>query len=153
MKEIEGKILQLLVQCENSPVEDENLVSTLQFSKKTAFDINTKMTQIQKIDAELIKSRESYRSVAKMGSILFFVIQDISMIDPMYQYSLQSIIKLFKIAIKITSDNSSSRVESIISQVKETIFMNVSRGIFEEHKIIFSFLILINIKLNSAQLD
>ena len=31
--------------------------------------------------------------------------------------------------------------------------MNVSRGIFEEHKIIFSFLILINIKLNNGELD
>ncbi len=74
MKEIESKILQLLVQCENSPVEDENLVSTLQFSKKTAHDINIKMSQIQKIDEELMKSREVYRPVAKIGSILFFVI-------------------------------------------------------------------------------
>ena len=29
MKQLESKILILLVQCENSPVEDENLVETL----------------------------------------------------------------------------------------------------------------------------
>ena len=32
--------------------------------------------------------REQYRPVAIRGSILYFVIADLALIDPMYQYSL-----------------------------------------------------------------
>ena len=46
--------------------------------------------------AKLInENRESYRSVARRGSILYFVIADLALIDPMYQYSLDFFGKLF----------------------------------------------------------
>ena len=40
--------------------------------------------------------RERYRAVATRGSILFFAISDLSLIDPMYQYSLSTFNKRFK---------------------------------------------------------
>jgi len=52
--------------------------------------------QEAKVTAERIeKARESYRCVARRGSIIYFVIADLSLIDPMYQYSLEYFIKLF----------------------------------------------------------
>lgn len=50
MKEIEEKILYLLVECESSPVDDENLVNALQMSKKTTIEIAEKIQQVQRID-------------------------------------------------------------------------------------------------------
>ncbi len=52
------------------------------------------------IDAEktailINESREKYRNVAKRGSVLYFVIADLAMIDPMYQYSLEFFSRLF----------------------------------------------------------
>lgn len=40
------------------------------------------------IEKDIEETRSSYRSVSIRGSILFFVIKDLSLIDPMYQYSL-----------------------------------------------------------------
>ena len=46
--------------------------------------------------AKLInESREKYRMVARRGSVLYFVIADLSLIDPMYQYSLEFFSRLF----------------------------------------------------------
>jgi dynein heavy chain, axonemal len=41
------------------------------------------------------KNRENYRPVASRGSILYFVIADLALIDPMYQYSLEFFSRLF----------------------------------------------------------
>lgn len=43
--------------------------------------------------------REQYSPVATRGSILFFIIKDLALIDNMYQYSLQYIEKILKISM------------------------------------------------------
>ena len=41
--------------------------------------------EMSKVTAEEIdQARESYRVVAKRGSVLYFVIADLALIDPMY---------------------------------------------------------------------
>ena len=50
-------------------------------------------------EEQIDKTREGYRSVAYRASILFFCIIDLAGIDPMYQYSLQWFINLFKMAV------------------------------------------------------
>lgn len=74
MRELEKRTLELLVNTEGSPVDDENLVSTLQISKETFNEIKVKLVDIEKIDKEINIQRELYRSVGKLGSILFFVV-------------------------------------------------------------------------------
>lgn len=152
MQELEKQILKLLVECESSPVEDENLLKTLKSSKKTAEEVKAKMESIEKIDKELELTREQYRSIATRGSILFFVVADLCSIDSMYQYSFQYIVKLFKAAIRTTEDNTTNRYSSLISNITKTIYKNVSRGVFEEHKMILSFLIAIDLDLKTNQL-
>ena len=84
MKEFENQILNLLAESNKSPVEDKELVETLQFSKRTAEEIKIKMENTVLLNKKLQKTREIYRPVANRGSILFFVIADIGLIDPMY---------------------------------------------------------------------
>lgn len=55
---------------------------------------------------------QAYRSCAKRASILFFVLNDLSRIDPMYQFSLESYIQLFILSIE-KSPKSSIRDDRI----------------------------------------
>ena len=41
------------------------------------------------------------------------------------------------------------RLEALINYITKNIFTNVSRGLFQEHKLIFSFLIIISIQIKS----
>ena len=77
------------------------------------------------------------------GSILFFVIKDLSIIDPMYQYSLQYVKALFNRAIVNAepSEDIPKRLLNLIFSITRVVFTNVCRGLFEDHKLIFSFLI------------
>jgi len=51
------------------------------------------------------KSRNSYIPVAIRGTVLYFVISDLALIDPMYQFSLSYFKKLFSNGIETTAPN------------------------------------------------
>ncbi len=53
-----------------------------------AIEITQQIEESTILEKEINEIRNSYRKVSIRGSILFFVIKDLSLIDPMYQYSL-----------------------------------------------------------------
>ena len=61
---------------------------------------------------EIDAARQQYKPVATRGSILYFVIADLSLIDPMYQFSLNYFSRLFNIVIE--NSPKSSVIESRI---------------------------------------
>lgn len=92
----EKNILLLLQKANPDTIlDDVKLIETLETSKVTSLEIKEKIDESQILEREIEKVRNSYTSVSIRGSILFFVIKDLSLTDPMYQYSLQYITKLF----------------------------------------------------------
>ena len=85
---MEDKILRLMGEVQGRILEDEELIITLDASKVTSATVNRRMKQSKITQEEIFKARENYRVVAKRGSVLYFAIADLALIDPMYQYSL-----------------------------------------------------------------
>lgn len=86
---------------------------------------------------------------------MYFVIQDLAQIDPMYQYSLTYFIKLFILIIETTEkfDDVEKRVQTLLKQITETIYLNICRGLFNAHKLIFSFSIATKIQRLSGEIN
>ena len=84
LKEIEDKILQLVSEASEDILDNEELINTLDNSKETSIQIGERMKEAEITAKEINDSRESYRTVAKRGSVLYFVIADLANIDPMY---------------------------------------------------------------------
>lgn len=95
LKELEDKILKLVAEASDDILNDEELIITLDQSKETSVNINERMAEAEETSKVINSTRESYRPVAKRGSILYFVIADLANIDPMYQYSLDFFSKIF----------------------------------------------------------
>jgi dynein heavy chain len=74
-----------------------------------------------------------YEGVAHRGVVLFFVISDLTLIDPMYQFSLNYFTNLFKniISNTITEDE---RIKDLINGITKTIYRIICRGLFNKHK-------------------
>ena len=127
----------------------------LENAKGTAKTINERVAESVDIEKEIDDTRNSYRSVAIRGSILYFVIADLNGIDPMYQYSLAYIKILFNSAIEKSEKREvlEDRLALLIVNITKLIFTNVSRGLFEAHKNIFSFLIAISINRHKGNID
>jgi dynein heavy chain len=90
LRDIEDRILVGLTKNENIAqiLEDDELINILAESKKTSESINIRMKESEITEKEIDTTRESFRPVAYRAALLFFCIVDLSIIDPMYQYSL-----------------------------------------------------------------
>ena len=87
--ECEKLILQMLNDSKpETLLDDVDLISTLESSKVTSEEIKVKIGESTILEEKIEITRNGYKSVSIRGSILFFVIKDLSIIDPMYQYSL-----------------------------------------------------------------
>merc|ERR1740138_1995680 len=86
---------------------------------------------------------ETLRPVATRASILYFVIADLGKIDPMYQYSLEYFVALVQGRLRDSekSDDTKRRIEILVEDFTTAIYFNICRGLFENHKLLFSFMI------------
>ncbi|KOB72814.1 Dynein heavy chain 6, axonemal, partial [Operophtera brumata] len=132
--EIEDKILRLLYASSGNILDDEELIETLNESKETSEIINARLEETEATEISISAAREKYRTAATRGAVLYFAVAQLADIDPMYQFSL----KYFN-----------QRLEILHREITLSVYQNVSRGLFEKHKLVFSFLLNMAIYLNA----
>ena len=81
-------------------LDDEDLITTLDDSKKMADVIHTRVVQSEETEEKINLSREKYLPVAARGAVLYFVITDLAYVDVMYQFSLPWFTDLFENCIE-----------------------------------------------------
>jgi dynein heavy chain len=80
-------------------LDDPDLLNTLKTSKATSISIQESLVVTEETEKEIDLAREGYRPCSKRASILFFTLNDMSVIDPMYQFSLDAYNTLFMLSI------------------------------------------------------
>lgn len=152
---LEAKILQMLSESEGNILDDEVLINTLSESKLTAIAIGERVTEAEATEAEINEARSRYMEVATRGSIIYFVIADLAMIDPMYQYSLAYYAAMFQrcIADSEKSTDLGTRLKSIVDYATMVIYENICRGLFEKDKILFSAAICFQVLRNAGEIS
>ncbi|PFX28824.1 Dynein heavy chain 1, axonemal [Stylophora pistillata] len=95
LRELEDRSLSLLHQSHGNILDDEDLISTLDDSKKVANVIHTRVVQSEETEEKINLSREKYLPVATRGAVLYFVLTDLAYVDVMYQFSLPWFTDLF----------------------------------------------------------
>ncbi|XP_030635110.1 dynein heavy chain 2, axonemal [Chanos chanos] len=141
LQELEDEILRLLNEATGSLLDDVQLVNTLQTSKVTATEVSEQLEISEQTEIKIDTAREAYRPCAQRASILFFVLNDMGHIDPMYQFSLDAYIDLFNLSIE--KSQRSHKLEERISNLNDyhtyAVYRYTCRGLFECHKLLFSF--------------
>ncbi len=80
---VQDKILKLLRECEGNILDDENLLNTLNNSKRTSAAIQMRVKEAEETERNINAAREGYRPAATRGSILYFTVADLAGINPM----------------------------------------------------------------------
>ena len=160
LKSLEDDLLQRLSSAGEDILSDSSLVENLENTKKTAAEIEEKV-KLAKITSEQIDSaRELYRPAAARASVLYFILNDLNKIHPMYQFSLKSFSVVFDCAIqKAVMDNDvDTRVKNLTESITHQVFIYTTRGLFECDKLIFTTqmvlqILLMNEEINRVELD
>ncbi|XP_034845406.1 dynein heavy chain 2, axonemal [Mirounga leonina] len=155
LKELEDEILRLLNEATGSLLEDVQLVNTLQTSKVTATEVTEQLETSETTEINIDLAREAYRPCAQRASVLFFVLNDMGRIDPMYQFSLDAYISLF--VLSIDKSHRSHKLEDRIDYLNEyhtyAVYRYTCRTLFERHKLLFSFQMCAKILETSGKLN
>jgi dynein heavy chain, axonemal len=113
--DLEDKILRLLSESKGNLLEDVTLNETLKTSKKTSEKVKSDLESAEQTMKRIDETRETYRICGRVASILFFVLNDLNKIDPMYQFSLNWYKELFQTSIEESKNNNyGDRIKNII---------------------------------------
>ncbi|XP_055262069.1 dynein axonemal heavy chain 2 isoform X3 [Moschus berezovskii] len=155
LKELEDEILRLLNEATGSLLDDVQLVNTLRTSKITATEVTEQLETSETTEINIDLAREAYRPCAQRASVLFFVLNDMGRIDPMYQFSLDAYISLF--ILSIDKSHRSNKLEDRIDYLNEyhtyAVYRYTCRTLFERHKLLFSFQMCAKILETSGKLN
>merc|ERR1740121_2443142 len=93
-----------------------------------------------KIDA----ARENYRPAGLRSAVLFFVLNDLVAIDPMYQFALEAYVQLYSQSIeksaekKIAVGSLEERIDDLNQYHALAVYRFGCRALFERHKLLLS---------------
>jgi dynein heavy chain len=151
-KDLEDEILRLL-SADGDILESKELIATLEVSKKTSEEINKKMAEGKVTSAEIDRVRKFYVPYAVRTAILYFGVTELSVTDPMYQFSLQWYQALATLGIENapSAQEMEVRIQNLLTYFTYNLYSAVCRGLFEAHKPLFSFSLAL--KIYHAEID
>ena len=139
-EELEDQILNMLSNATGSLLDNVELIQTLDSSKTIWEEVSTMLKTAEKTSVEIEQASLEYAPVALRASVLYFVLNELTKIDPMYQFSLDAYVDLFILSIRNAPP--AAELQERIKQLNEhhtyAVYKYTTRGLFERHKLLLS---------------
>jgi len=150
--DLDQKLLNKLGESKGDLLEDVELIQTLNETKKQSTSVKSKIESAKQTEININKKREQYRAVATRGAVLYFVILDMSLVNWMYQTSLDQYLKWFmtSLADAKPSNMVAKRVENILKYLTFYVYDNSDRILFGNDKLTFKLMTSLRIWLTAG---
>lgn len=147
MKELEANLLHKLSTTQGSLLDDVTVIEVLNSSKNTAIEVKEKLEVAKLTEAKINIAREEYRPVATRGSVLYFLVCTMAMVNVMYQTSLLQFLEHFDLSMfnSKKTPNTQVRIKNIIKYLTFEMYAYKSRGLYENHKTMYVLMMALNV--------
>lgn len=154
LQNLEKDLLFRLANATGALIEDQELLDVLNNIKTKSKEVTEILAESSEKKIEINEKREQFRPVASRGSVLYFCVVEMNMVNWMYNTSLQQYLGLFDYGI----DNSEKatlpkdRVANIIKTMTYKVYRYISRGLFEKDKNTFKLMMCMKILIKDGKL-
>ncbi|XP_075217843.1 uncharacterized protein LOC142322649 [Lycorma delicatula] len=158
IKKLENRILEAMHKAKSKILDDTRVLKILNETKTLAVQIKEKQVLCRQIEIELASLRRHFTQLAVFSRILYECMSTLQSVDYMYRYSLPIFQRIYSLVVRgVVRENPyiswRSLQKKCIEEFMVAIFNFVCRGIFQKHRLLYSFLICIKVMMNSQITD
>eukprot|EP00898_Chlorokybus_atmophyticus_P005400 jgi/Chlat1/5861/Chrsp4S06373 len=152
---LEDDILRMLSTATGSLLDNVELIDTLDRSKTTWEEINESLKVAEETAKKIETASAAYKPCAVRASALYFVLNELAAVDPMYQFSLDAYNDLFLISIAKSTKNDTvvERIKALNEYHTYAVYRYAARGLFEAHKLLLSLQMCVRILQSAGQIN
>jgi dynein heavy chain 2, cytosolic len=141
LSEVEKKLLEELIHLEGNLLENKALIESLEASKEKSMKSEESLKNSLTLTEEIDNKRNIYKPLSQLATVIYILLQDLYKVNPMYQFSLQNFIQIFKKTIKENQQGEFRSIEQKLNLFKnkliETSYLYYSRSIFKSDHLVF----------------
>lgn len=123
-------MLEEMARAEGSLLDNEVIVNDLYQVRTSQAAIEKRIQSSKEMEARCDDTREQYRTIASRGSMLYDILREISVINPMYQCGFSQYVTLFKSTLLKSpgSNKLMNRINNILKEMNQAIFNHMAGG-------------------------
>ena len=165
LKALEDELLYRLSSSQGDILEDIELIEGLERAKVTATEIQAKQAVAKETEISIAEARKAYIPVAVRGALVYFLVDQLWVLEHLYRYSMANFVTIFKKGMDIADQKEEdgeeaaggaegegggdgpaagspaelkARVQKLIETSCYNCFGYVAQGLFERHKLVFA---------------
>jgi len=153
--QLDAELLERLTSNTGNLLDDSELVGVLANTKAKAAEVKEKLIAADETRRSINEKREQFRPVATRGSVLYFAIVEMSLVNVMYQTSLAQFLQLFMKSMDVAEKASlaSKRVVKIVDAMTYLVYRYINLGLYEKDKQLFVFITAVKILITAGMLE
>eukprot|EP01043_Picozoa_sp_COSAG02_P033317 COSAG02_NODE_2267_length_9282_cov_22.424044_5_plen_1698_part_00 len=142
LEDLEDKILTQLTLAQGDILDEYEVLDNLSQLTLQSKDVCGNVADVEDEIKQVNQSRNRYRPVAERVAVVFFGLTKLASISPMYCFGLRLFMSLFvSHAFADVNAPLEERLETMTKQVFSAVYETVSRSLFAQHQLLFSFLL------------
>ncbi|KAI8621722.1 dynein heavy chain and region D6 of dynein motor-domain-containing protein [Chytriomyces sp. MP71] len=139
---LEESVLKELASSDGNILENKSLISSLNETNSKSKSISASLQNSVQLQKALDEERDKFTPLSDFGSNLYFVVNELSKVNSMYQFSLSSYLRIFQNSLKFegsaAKDGTELRIKLLISELEKLIYKYVARSIFKADRQMFA---------------
>lgn len=96
LSQLEGELLENLTNESGNILDNVKLIEKLKFLKSSSFKVEKSLQESDQLRRDLDSEREQYDSIAQFAASLFFSVENLPKLNPMYYFGYEEFETLFK---------------------------------------------------------